>query len=565
MNNLFLELTVVLVLAGVISLIVHALKQPSIVGYIITGLLLGPVGLWHLRQDDALHALSQIGIALLLFLVGLELDVSTLQKLGQRALIAGILQIAVTTGLGFIITTILGYSLTTALYISIALTFSSTIIVVKLLSEKRDLQSLYGRLVLGILLTQDLVALVLLVVLSGVGQGVGATSNMALWQQATFTVTKALSIGLLIAYASRKVFPKVLRYIGRSDELLLICSLAWALGLAAFVSLPFMGFSLEMGGFVAGLALAGSAVQHEISSRIRSIRDFFIIIFFIVLGSNLSFSNISDSLIPALILSVFVILGNPLIVLFILGLLGYKPRTSFLAGITIGQTSEFSLILITLGVAIGHLEGSALSVVTLITILTIPASSYRMAHAERICCLLSVPLSWFDFRRGAAETGAQNRKLENHVILVGAHRLGVHIAQSLIKQKQNFVIVDFNPEVTESFKQQNVLAICGDITDPYIQELAGLDKAKLIISTLPQLTDNLAIIESVREQKLRLRMIVTAQNETDAVLLYQNKIDYVLLPHFVGGLHLSKILEEKNTFAHLSRLRLHHLKTLGKK
>lgn len=559
MNSLFFELTVVLVLAGAVSFIVHALKQPTIVGYIFTGLIIGPLGLWRLQQGDILHNLAQIGIALLLFLVGLELDVSEIKRLGRHSLMAGVLQVIITSALGFLLTLFLGFPLVQALYISIALTFSSTIIVVKLLSEKRDLQSMYGKLVVGIFLTQDLVALVILIVLSSFYQ---ASSSFPIWQQVLFTITKALLTGLGVVLLSNFVFPKILKYIGKSDELLLVFSLAWALGLAAFVSLPFMGFSLEMGGFVAGLALAGSAVHHEISARIRSIRDFFIIIFFVILGSQLRLADIAGISQSAIILSLFVLIGNPLIILFILGSLGYKPRTSFLAGLTVGQISEFSIILISLGLSLGDLPPSTLSLITLVAIITITFSSYAILHAERLYTLFRFPLSWFDFKKGSAEHGLTTIVLRNHVILIGAHRLGVHIADSLIKQKEKFVVVDFNPEVVERFEQQHIPAICGDMTDPYIQELAGLSKSKLIISTLPQLADNLAIIESIQKEKLKARVIVTAQTESDALLLYENKIDYVLLPHFVGGLHLSKILEEKNTFTHLSKLRKHHLKTL---
>lgn len=561
MDNLFFELTIVLALAAIVSFIVHALKQPSVIGYIITGLLLGPLGLFHLRQDDALHALSQIGIALLLFLVGLELDMAGLKKLGRSALIAGILQIVLTGIAGLGLSLFLGFDILPSLYISLALTFSSTIIVVKLLSEKRDLQSLYGRIVVGILLTQDLVALLILVVLSSAGNS--ALSNLPLWQQAGFTIVKAVCVGLIIVLLSKKVFPRVLRFIGKSDELLLVFSLGWALGLATLVSLPIMGFSLEMGGFVAGLALAGTAMHHEISARVRSIRDFFIIIFFVVLGSSLSFAGLQTAIIPALALSIFVLLGNPFIVLVILGLLGYKPRTGFMASVTVGQVSEFGLILVALGVKVGHLDHSIVSLVTLVSLITVGFSSYLIMHAEKIYMTFVRPLSWFDFHKGSAETHVKEIKFENHVILIGVHRLGSNIAESLIKQKQDFVVVDFNPEVSERFAKRGVPAICGDMTDPYIQELAGLERAKLVISTLPQLSDTLAVVESVKKQKKKIRIIVTAQNDQDAITLYKNHIDYVLLPHFVGSLHLSKILEEKQTFSHLSQLRRHHLKVLS--
>lgn len=564
MNTLFLELTIVLVIAGGIACIVSFFKQPSILAYILTGLILGPFGYYKLHQGETLESLAQIGTTLLLFMVGLELNVSELRRIGKSAIIAGIGQILITSSLGFLIAHFLGFSNISSLYIGIAITFSSTIIVVKLLNDKHDMGSLYGRLVVGIFLMQDFVALLILMSLSSsAGPGISIFENLPWWQHAILTLTKGLTLALFIGWLSAKIFPKISKFFAKSDELLLIFSLAWALGFAAFVTLPVIGFSLEIGGFIAGLTLARTNAHHEISARIRSLRDFFIIIFFIVLGSQLVISDIAPLTVPSIILSSYVLIGNPLIVLALLGWLGYKPRTSFFSAVTVGQISEFSLIMVALGVKLGHIGQNVATLVTMIGIITIALSSYIILYAEKIYHLLSPWLEWFDFRKGFAEKNIDQTVLNQHVVLLGAHRLGEHVAQSLIKNKEPFLVVDYDPEIIERYKALDIPVLCGDITDPYIQDLARLESAKLIISTLPDINDNLVIIDRLREKHAKTKLIVTAKDESDALNLYEKNIDYVLLPHFIGSLHLTKIISEsKKSFHNLRKLKDSHLKVL---
>lgn len=567
MNNIFFELTIVLILAGLVSFIVSLLKQPSIVAYIITGLIVGPLGYYRLQQGDVFSALAQIGITLLLFMVGLQLDIGQLKRIGRTALLVGLGQVFITTIIGYFILRALGFAQTAALYIAPALTFSSTIIVVKLLGEKKDLQSLYGKLVVGIFLTQDFVAILILISLSSVG-GAQHTlySNLPLWQSLSMAVIRGLLLVLAVWFVSIKIFPKVLKFIGNNDELMLVFALAWALGLAAFVSLPIIGFSLEIGGFLAGLSLAKSGVHYEISGKIKPIRDFFIIIFFIVLGSGLVLNNIGSLATPTIVLSAFVLIGNPLIVMVLLGAFGYKPRTGFLAGITVAQVSEFSLILVTSAYAIGRLTQRDVSLVTLIAMITIALSSYMIMYGGRIYEAIKYFLQIFDFKKGAAEKHLHTVVLKNHIILVGAHRLGHHLVDSLIKHKTPFVIVDFNPEIAEFYAEKGLNVVCGDITDSFIQEQVNLPYAKIIISTVPDFNDNLVLVHAIKRatayKKTKPKLIFMAQDEAETKLLYDENIDYVISPHFMGGLHLAKILEGRELNAGLKKLREHHLSIL---
>ena len=561
MHNLFFELTIIFILAGAAAFIVSLLKQPSIIAYIITGVIIGPLGYYRLSEGDVLRGLSELGITLLLFMVGLDLDIAQLKKTGKAAILAGLGQIVFTCLIGFGILKLLGFGNTASWYIALALTFSSTIIVVKLLNDKKDLQSLYGKLAVGVFLVQDIAAIFALIFLTSLS-GVNA-ANTPLWENGLMTLVKIGVLAVIVGWHSVKVFPRILRYIGKSDELILIFTLAWALGFSSFVSLPFIGLNLEIGGFLAGLALANTAVHHQISARIKSLRDFFIIIFFIVLGSQLVFFNIAEMLTPTIILALFVLIGNPLIILIILATMGYKPRTAFLTGVTVAQISEFSLILMALGAKLGHVNQTEVGIVTMIGVVTFAVSSYMILYADKLYHLLQPLIQKFDFRKGKAEKGLHEISLRNHIILVGAHRLGSHIIDTLIKQKLDFVIIDHNPEVTEHYESLGLNAICGDISDSYIQELAHADKAKLIISTVPNFHDNLTLVENIKAKKLKTKLIFAAQDEEEALYLYDKNIDYVLLPHFIGGIHLAKILEDRSNFASLKQLKQNHLKTLG--
>ena len=547
---------------------VSFLKQPSIIAYIITGLIIGPLGYYTFGQREVFDALGQIGITLLLFMVGLELDVTQLKRIGKSVLLVGLGQVVFTTAAGYGILRLMHFTSVPALFIATALTFSSTIIVVKLLGEKKDLQSLYGKLVVGIFLTQDLVAILLLVGLSSFAStGTSIYPNLPIWQNLVMIAVRALILILVVWWNSIKVFPKILKVIGKSDELLLVFALAWALGLAAFVSLPFMGFTLEIGGFLAGLSLAKSAVHYEISARIRSLRDFFIMIFFIVLGSQLILTDASSLAWPAVWLSLFVLIGNPLIVMLLLALFGYKSRTGFLAGVTVGQVSEFSLILAALGYKIGLITGPELGLVTLVGVITFSLSSYMIMGAGHLYEFLKPALKWLDFRKGVAEKGLENIVLKNHIVLVGAHRMGHHLVDSLKDQDKQFIVIDFNPEIVADYLQQGILAVCGDISDPYIQEQVNLAKAKVIISTVPDINDNLALISAVKKLAAKSRskpkLIFLAQDEDEIRNLYAQDIDYVISPHFMGGQHLAKILADDSGFKGLKKLREKHLKIIN--
>ena len=563
--SLFYEIALVLLVAGVIAILISWLKQPSVLAYILTGVIVGPLGYYRLQQSHSLEALGQIGIAMLLFMVGLELDFKRVKQLGKTALLTGVGQILVAVIIGFFVAKALGFSNIAGLYIAVALSFSSTIIVVKLLTEKKDMQSLYARICVGFLIVQDFAAMGILLFLGGSGTQ-GDFFGIPGWQMFIFTLVKALFLFLILFYLSNKIFPRLLLRLGKSEDLLLIFSVAWALGLAAFASLPWVGFSIEIGAFLAGLALANSQVHFEIQAKIRPIRDLFIILFFIVFGANLGLGSLGHFVWPALIFSAVVLIINPLSVFLIMSFLGYKPRTSFFASVTVAQISEFSFILVVLGRKLGHVSDEVLGMVTLVGLVTITASSYMILHTRKIFEYFRPLLVKFDFKKGSAEHKFGDLVLKNHVVLIGVNRLGSHLINSL--DKSSLVVVDFDPEVAQKFSEAGFVTICGDITDPFIQEQANLKDAKLIISTVPDFEDNLALLDGVKKLskkgKVKSKLIFAAQNEQEARLMYEKEIDYALSPHFISGTHLSHILEKDFNLNNLKKLKKQHLQVLGK-
>lgn len=557
--TLFGEIALLVVLAAAFGLIAHLLRQPPIIGYLAAGLVIGPLGYLQLNNIDVLNAFAEIGIALLLFMVGLEINPKNLKEVGKPALYTGLGQILFTFIIGFFLIKFLGFGNIAAAYISIALTLSSTIIVIQLLSQKKDLGSLYGKIVVGFLLVQDFVAILALIFLSGLAQ---FNSAATLWiSVGVFSVTILKGVALLGAtiYLAKKIFPKLLDLLGRSQEILFLFSIAWGLGLAALMASKWVGFSIEIGGFLAGLALANSITHFQIASRIRPIRDFFIMLFFVSLGARLFVGDFSAVFRPAAILSVFVLIGNPIIVMFIMSALGYRSRTSFLASLTVAQVSEFSLIIAALGLRLGHLTGTEASLVTLVGITTITISSYFILHGDDLYAFLRRGLKIFEFRGGKAETVGVVVPYANHVVLVGAHRMGSNILSALKAVGEPFVVIDFDPRVVEDLLEKKIAVLYGDINDDDVRSLSALARARAVVSTVPYVKDNIAMVTFMKKENPRASIIVAAENEWEAREFYKMGVDYVILPHFIGGLQIAQAIQSDPEFNQLEVLRAYDL------
>lgn len=550
MSAIFLEITIIICLASLLSVLFRLLKQPTILAYILTGIIVGPFGQLQFGNPEIFRTLAELGITFLLFMVGLELKFSDLRSVGKIAVITGILQIVFTSLVGYAIAILLGFSSVAALYIAVALTFSSTVIIVKLLSDKKDLNSLYGKISVGFLLVQDFVAILILMFLSGFSQTNAATISLV---DLGIVLLKGFLLFAAIVYLSQSIFPRLTDIIARSAETLFLFSIAWAFFVSALVSSAPFGFSIEIGGFLAGLALANSSENFQIAARIRALRDFFITIFFVLLGMNMVFADINTIFLPALILAGFVLLGNPIIVMIIMGLLRYRKRTSFFAGLTVAQISEFSLIVVFMGNKLGHISNEVVALVTLVGVITFTLSSYMILGNNTLYRWLSRYLGIFERKDAHEEQIGKHKIFKDHIVLVGAHRMGQSILDELRDSGHKVVVIDFDPDIIKKLENQNVDSFFGDITDLEIQEVAQLVSAKLIISTIPDLEDNLLLLGALKANNKKAKVIVVAQGQDEARELYKAGADYVVLPHLAGGRHIAKIISE-NKIENIGRL-----------
>ncbi len=527
-------------MAAILSVLFRFLKQPSILAFIITGIIVGPLGPFQFQNHDLMEALASIGITLLLFMIGLELKLKELKSVGRVALIAGSLQMILTSLAGFLISILLGFSGLTSLYIGVALAFSSTIVVIKLLSDKRDLKSLYGKITVGILLAQDIVAIFTLIILSTLNSTPSASVN---FYDLFLVLLKMIVLFGWVIVLSREVLPRLLNIIARSSESLFLFSIAWAFGISALVSSPFIGFSIEIGGLLAGIALASTIESYQIITKVKPLRDFFLTIFFVTLGMRIVLSNIDQIIVPVIVFSGFVLLISPVIVMLILGFMKYKKRTSFLAGIALAQISEFSLIMIFLGNKIGHLDTSIISIITFVGVITFVFSTYFITQSN---ALYRIFLPYLDFfERNITKIEKVDKEIKGHIILVGANRMGEGILEALLKKKKKVIVVDFDPEIVERLNKKGVETFFGDITDPEIQDSVGLDKASLVISTVTDPEDNMLLLKYLRPLK-GPKVIVAAFEKRDARDFYKEGADYVIMPHIAGGNHLAKLLIDDN-------------------
>ena len=532
MTSGLLELAIVILIAAVLGATAKLFKQPIVLAYLIAGVVIGYFGFFRFTDKEIFRMFSDLGIMFVLFLVGLEINYTSLRLVGKPSLIIGFAQIVFTFIIGFLIAFLFGFNNLISAYIAIALTFSSTVIVVKILSEKKDLNSLYGKLSIGILLVQDFLAILLLIILTGVESGKGLILSDIL-----LTIVKGAALFVLMLILGKKIFPKIFDKIAHSQELLFLTSLAWLFIVAAGAEK--IGFSIEIGGFLAGLALANASEHFQIASRIKPLRDFFILIFFVILGSSIIFSNFSGLTLPIIVFSLFVLIGNPLIVLIIMGLMGYRKRTSFLAAVTSAQISEFSLILAAVGLKLEHLTEPAVSLITAVGIITITLSTYMIIYGEEIFRRLSPYLLIFE-RKKTKEDESFIKEFNKPIILIGCHRTGQSIAYNL--PKDDLLIIDFDPDIITQLKKHGFNYLFGDIADLEIMEKANLNKAKLIISTSPDLEDNLTLLSEMKNVAAKPKIIVRARTENEAKILYQNNADYVLLPHFTAGQYLGKTI-----------------------
>lgn len=536
MENIFLQITLLLTVTVGISFLIRLLKQPLIISYIITGMICGPLLLNLLQgQEKMYEVFAQFGVVLLLFIIGINLNFNHLKNIGKISVITGLGQILFTSFFGTIILLFLKLELVTAIYLAVAITFSSTIIIMKLLSDKKDTETVYGRYTIGLMLVQDLIAILIMLVLGFLKHTHGNIFN-------SFAILflKGFLIMVFVILLSKYVLPKILDRISNSGELLFIFSIAWCFGVSSL--LLFAGFSIEIGAIAAGLALSASPYQPQIISRIKPLRDFFLVLFFIVLGSEMNVTSFSCVWFIGVILSIFILIGNPFILYFLFRFSGFTRRNSFLSGITAAQVSEFGFVLLFVGAQSGYVVGDELAIFTFVAITTIFISSYLILYNEQIYKFLLPVFNIFGKDKNREKTKEMVDLFE--VWVVGYHRIGYSICEALKEKKKKFVVIDFDPEAIKKLLLNKIKCIFGDIADIEFLEDLKFKNAKLVVMSIPSVDDQTNFINHIKNIGSKAVIIANAYHRSDAKILYNVGADYVMMPHLLGGKWISDILKK---------------------
>lgn len=534
--SVFYEIALLVLLAAGVGFVGLMLRQPLVVAFIAVGVLAGPDALGLVSSVDFIETLSQISIAVLLFLVGLKLDIGLVRNLGRVAVATGLGQVTFTALFGYLICLAMGLDHVTSLYIAVALTFSSTIIIVKLLSDKQEIGALHGKIALGFLIVQDIFVVLAMVTLSAIGVGLGEQSG-GFWQVLQVFLGGLLMVGAVVLFIRHLADP-LLRQIARSPELMVIFAVGWAASLAALGDA--LGFGKELGGLLAGVSLASTEFRDSIGSRLAALRDFLLLFFFINLGASLQLTTLGDQIGPAIVLSLFVLIGNPLIVLAIMGYMGYRRRTGFLAGLTVAQISEFSLIFMAMGITLGHIGNEAMGLVTLVGLVTIALSVYMITWSHKLFALCEPYLGLFERRhahREADDTDGAARMRGHDYVVFGLGRYGCRIGAKLQERGFRVLGVDFDPDAIAHWRRMGLDAIYGDATDP--EFVAHLDMAdvRAVVSAVPRergaLTEadpQLALLHGLQAANYSGQVFLSVQKLADVDDLLRQGASVVLKP-----------------------------------
>ncbi len=535
LSNIFFDIGLMIIFATILGYFGRMLKQPLIPLYILAGVIIGPIGLGLITDSEVIMTLSEIGVAFLLFVVGLELDLRKLKDVGGVIIAGSIIQIVMMFTAGILIGTWLGIFSKQLIYFGLIVSFSSTMVVIKLLADKNELDTLHGRIVIGILLMEDLFAIIALSIV----QTLGNFSSLFFLE----AIFKALGLLLLTYIASKYIFPTIFKIGARSQEMLFLVAITICFSFGMLSVL--FGFSIAIGAFLAGIALANLPYNTEIESKVRSLRDFFSTIFFVALGMKLILTNISEWIWALLALTVLIIIFKPFLITTILSFFGYKRKTSFMTSTSLAQTSEFSLIIAAQGLLLGHITEEFFSMTILLLVITITITTYFIKFDDQIYGKTNKLFKIFEkVSSFENEMDLLNENPTHKVVLIGYDRIGFTIASTLDKLKKDYLVVDFNPDIIKKLIKKGQPCVYGDIGDIELLEKLRLEQVDMVISTIPDEDAAELLIKKVKQVNPHAIMIVTTMDLNEALNMYENGADYVVVPHLLGGHHASILLED---------------------
>ncbi|MFH0988235.1 MAG: cation:proton antiporter [Parcubacteria group bacterium] len=526
MSEVFLQLGLILGCALAISAVMKFLRQPLIIGYILTGLLVGPAVFGFIQKSEMLESFGHIGVALLLFVVGLGLKPSVIKEIGKTAFLTGVGQLLFTGIVGYGIARWVGLTPLVSIYLSFGFALSSTIIMSRLLQAKGEQEGVYGRVSIGFLLVQDVAVLLLFLIISS-SQNVGTGEFLP---TVALILLKLALVLISLWVMLRFIVPHVDKFFANSRELLLLFGLGVCFAVAGIFYK--LNFSVELGALAAGVILSTSPYQREIAVRLQSVRDFFLIIFFILLGTNIYLSDVFQYVPLIVIFSLFIIIGNPLILFLIMRALKYTVKTSFFVGLVTAQISEFTLVLVAMGISAGHLSSQLLGPVTVVGIITMAASTYMVTYNHRLYGWLRRPLHAIFHDKSINEQEIINEPVE--VIVFGCHRLGGGLVRTLQKRKIKFLVVDHDPDAVKFLAMRNIPCLFGSADNLELLECLSMKNCRLAISTIPDIEVNAGLVAFFKKRKRGIDFLCIANHGHEAERLYRLGATYVIMPHYLG-------------------------------
>jgi Kef-type K+ transport system membrane component KefB len=534
-----------IIVAAVFALVARRIRQPLILGYILGGAVLGAhVGFGVITDEASIGLISEIGLILLLFIIGLEINIPRLAQAGRTIAVTGLLQLPICAGLAWL--AFGGIAASTGgpldrLYLAVTLSLSSTLIVVKLLFDKFEMNTFGGRVTLGILVIQDVWAIVFLAL------------QPSLQHLQPAPLLRSVAVAAML---SRFVLPALFRAIATSVELMLITSVAWCFLVAGAAG--WAGLSKEMGALIAGMAIAAFPYGTEVISRLSGVRDFFITLFFVALGLKIPEPSV-HLLLVSLGTAVFVVLSRFLAVFPIFACLRLDTRTAGVVAINLAQISEFSLVIVTLGSGYQHVSSGVVSLVLYTLLITSVISTYgilfnhQLASAvARFLAVIGVP-RWFGATtHDRREERSDVTRGERDVFLLGSSREGLSLLQRLERElpamKRRIVAIDFNPDTLQRLQAEGVECHYGDIGNIETLRHAGMDKAAVVVSSISDWflkgTNNLQLLRLARALAPSARVVVTADTLAGAEQLYAEGADYVLIPPALTAAQLHLLLRD---------------------
>jgi Kef-type K+ transport system membrane component KefB len=538
-----------ILVAAIIGYLCYRLRQPVILGYIIAGIIIGPhLGLGWVSNPEAINFSSELGLIALLFMVGLELDIRKIAQSGKVILIAAVAQFVICVGLGIAFFMIPGFSQGNNLaiiYLAVTFAFSSTMIVVKLLYDKFELDTLPGRVTLGILVIQDVWAILFLALQPNLDNPqIGVIA---------FSFLKGVALVGFCFLMRRYALPKLFQKIAKNPELIIVTALGWCF-LVSWFSNDIAGLSRAMGALIAGITLSTLPYREEISDRVTNIRSFFLILFFVSLGLKVTTPSLNIFLL-SLLASVFLIVSRFISLFLPLLFMKKGIRVSFLVPLNIAQISEFSLVIVAIGVSYGHIDQTIMTIILFTLMITFTASTYMISYSHKLYLVADRILKKLGVKDVQIPESEKPEAGEEHagypIIFLGFYKIASSLLLALEELdpsiNDKILVIDFNPEVCQELNRRGIKCLFGDLGNTGILNEAGLEKASLVVSSIPDTilkgTDNMSILNYVKRVNPTAKVIVTAERIHAAEKLWNSGADFVILPQVEISSRLAQVVQ----------------------